>query len=1212
MVLVLLLEPPYSILKSSGTEVDPLPWDATTIKELYEQLVCSEKFSAAYSVACFPNSGKMRSEVHDLSLVDHLVQQPKTPPLLRAHILQWKATLALKSGNRDEWISLSNEAESIFRAEGHHLGALEIEMERLHEDPLASVPYDELKAATIRIRDAFIKRGAWIGAKDCMMNLSTMAIERTDTELISQLNEQYEQIRADCMTKLDWADKEELMLRYWDYQKQHAAKLMATFEELYQVYVNGDMPARGALVAVNLYKLYRDLGDDRNAKLWAERVAEHAKSGPLLQLHLFHPLIRRHENHGTTALPIDEEMAELTNFLRDKTARYAEDIARFERTQILRSIFQVHASYFVRPFHEYKRLSSLCCGAIRSCLPLLPPHDRAIHEAQLLDTEGGVLFLDALQQVPAAQDVLIDAYNTYADAAGILESIGERGLPLSGSYAGIGQAAENLWMSEVVAANWGTVTDPFFLEAFDFYYTSLTIAAECEISPAIQLAIYRLHDLWLRGLNFNIGVHGKEHETSIDAMDETICWLGLGKTMLEAARRDSSTLSKSSAVLGKQSVRATLWGTKLYENAFELAMVLGSPKYLWEWLQDSKARSASDLLALGINIPETLRDEIGKSESSKLLFDEEISLREQLDTADGASLIILHQQLENLRARMALDELADAVLALREGRPTTLEALQTIAQKDAAPASSSALIRSDTRLEKLGLHRAGPTRRVFFVDYGFHKGDAFALVALGADIKFVWLKTTILEIAKWRDHWLTHRSPEPETPGSLEEEDDGPEQYNPRLREGEDAGLSWLSRLAQPLVSFSSPGDLLVLCPSENLHGIPIHAAKISPGNEGEPMCLIERNPVVYTASMTMTEQCMARATSTVPSPLEPARGSTGNTILSAFRYPQEICAMASRISQHFPQPPAMHIGTHLPLSTVQTVLASSKTVLFLGHCSTGTGTGGVADQYLLLADPDPDVFGSKSHLLLRKASESSASPLPASPPPPSPPQHPIQKPPPPQQQDPKPPNMSPSTTRTPTSTETPSPTPETETRFTIPAIFSTPITASLIALIACGSASQAIRTGDEPTGLLTALLCSGANSVVGSLWPVEARAGVAFAEGFLGRLAKLQGRAGDVGGENGDGDRDGRGDGGELGGGIDTGSKKGNGEENGLDGERGPSEANTNKLARLVDLAVVLQETVVELKRSRRMGFSTGNVVDWGAFTLNGAWLLDVLDADV
>jgi hypothetical protein len=159
---------------------------------------------------------------------------------------------------------------------------------------------------------------------------------------------------------------------------------------------------------------------------------------------------------------------------------------------------------------------------------------------------------------------------------------------------------------------------------------------------------------------------------------------------------------------------------------------------------------------------------------------------------------------------------------------------------------------------------------------------------------------------------------------------------------------------------------------------------------------------------------------------------------------------------------------------------------------------------------------------------------------------------------------------------------------FTIEDVFNTPVTASLVTLLACGSAEQEIRTGDEPMGLLTALLCSGANSVVGTMWPVDPRTGVAFAEGFYKRLTRLfTPEEANISG-------------------VRKGVPDG---EAGEEGEGRSEEAHRKRRRRLVDLAVVLQETVVELKRSRRVGFDTANVVDWGAFTLNGAWLLDVLD---
>jgi len=55
--------------------------------------------------------------------------------------------------------------------------------------------------------------------------------------------------------------------------------------------------------------------------------------------------------------------------------------------------------------------------------------------------------------------------------------------------------------------------------------------------------------------------------------------------------------------------------------------------------------------------------------------------------------------------------------------------------------------------------------------------------------------------------------------------------------------------------------------------------------------------------------------------------------------------------------------------------------------------------------------------------------------------------------------------------------------------------------LMACNSATQQISTGDEPLGLITALLCAGASSVAGTLWPVESETARIFAAEFFKQL---------------------------------------------------------------------------------------------------------------
>ncbi|KAK4097191.1 hypothetical protein N658DRAFT_510599 [Parathielavia hyrcaniae] len=1027
LAICLLLNNLQGTLKLGGADVDPQPWDAATVRGLYEELVRSEDFSAAYKVACFPNSGKPISAVHDMSLVDDLLQQPSLPVLVRAEIMQFKGLLARESGDRDGWFSMSGEAGRIFQSQRHRLGTLSIEKERLLSDELTKLSYDELKSATRRIRDEFIQLGNWAGAKECMMALSTMAFRHADEQLFGQLNEEYEQIYAGCMTKIEWANKENVQLQYWGDRGRHVAKLMATNEELYHAYADADMPFFAANIASTLIQVYKTFGDQRNADQWTLRAAGCTGSTDLMPLPLLHPFMRRAQEaaKGIGLLPVGEETVLLSQFLAEMTAR---------------------------------RRSS--------------------------DSVATVLLSEALCHAPASWDLLVDAYNMRAEAAGILQSVRASGVDLWGVYGNMGRAAEFLW-------------------ADYFYRTILVLAAEEGFTPSVQFSITNLHDLWLRALTFRNRTNGRYvagDDVTVLARDQTRSYLRMAKKELDRARRDSSTLSKSAAVMSKMSARATSMATNLYSSAFELAMAIGSPSYLWRWVQDSKARSASDLLALGISVPETLRNAITHSGHTMLLFEEESSIMERLNSAKGTTLVVLRQRLERLRERMEKDELADAILALREARPTTLEALLAVTQTEEEPASSGASVRSSTRIENPDLRRAQPPRRVLFVDYGFHQGKGFIVVTDGNRPNSLWVNVTIQEASRWKEDWLAPRPPD----SVMSPAGAAAERYDPFLRDEEDAALGWLSRLANPLLRFSKAGDLLVLCPSETIHGIPIHAAKLRPeAGTGEPLCLIERNPVVYTASMTITQRCMARATS--PPDATATGNNSSNKILGVYRHPAPIRDMASRISRNLP-PRSLdtHIDTQLDRAVLQDALANSKTVLFFGHCSTGPGSDAT------------NARSPSQHLLLND--------------------NPI---------------------RRPDGNDT---------------AFRTPVHASLVSLVACESADQDIRTGDEPLGLLTALLCSGANSVVGTLWSVEPRVGVAFTEEFYKRLMAPHGsREVDV---------------------------------------RVEGEEERVKRRRMIDLAVVLQETVVELKRSRRQGFNTVNVMDWGAFTLNGAWLLDALDA--
>jgi len=121
------------------------------------------------------------------------------------------------------------------------------------------------------------------------------------------------------------------------------------------------------------------------------------------------------------------------------------------------------------------------------------------------------------------------------------------------------------------------------------------------------------------------------------------------------------------------------------------------------------------------------------------------------------------------------------------------------------------------------------------------------------------------------------------------------------------------------------------------------------------------------------------------------------------------------------------------------------------------------------------------------------------------------------------------------------------------------------IILMACASTAQAITPGDEPLGLVTALLCAGAASVLGTMWPVQSRTARVFAERFVANWDAARcsgGESGDDGGGQEDRNRE----------------RKGGG---------------------WLNLAIAVREAVLDL----REGVRTKEVWHWGGFVLHGSF---------
>jgi len=154
----------------------------------------------------------------------------------------------------------------------------------------------------------------------------------------------------------------------------------------------------------------------------------------------------------------------------------------------------------------------------------------------------------------------------------------------------------------------------------------------------------------------------------------------------------------------------------------------------WNWLQKSKARSISDMLALGINIPHHFRHLIEFDAEVVEMCEKEQSLMQELQAAEEEAVFALRAKVEALRAEMKAKPALQQLLSYREGEPTTVEKLQNIS------------VRTGPK----------PARKIFFVDWFIYMGRyvvGFIVSSTGVDV--FGSNVTTDEIPEWKTQYLT-------------------------------------------------------------------------------------------------------------------------------------------------------------------------------------------------------------------------------------------------------------------------------------------------------------------------------------------------------------------------------------------------------------------------------------------------------------------------
>lgn len=496
------------------------------------------------------------------------------------------------------------------------------------------------------------------------------------------------------------------------------------------------------------------------------------------------------------------------------------------------------------------------------------------------------------------------------------------------------------------------------------------------------------------------------------------CFLKMEK-WADLRRDELSTLRTLDSIRTKQQLSSQKSLRDMYSMSLAACIRLGRFDEAWHWIQKAKARSVSDLLGLGIKIPESLMADLRDNPIAISLLEEETAMQKTISELPGEKRAAFQSEMNVLRQRMEKHDALRKIMGLRKGHATTLSNLQWVFDDKSLPMQN---------------------RSIIFVDWASVPHNKHLFMFVVDDSRhplYFQLDIGITDVENWREaHWVDPDDREE----TLNEEDD------------EESPFRELDGLVAKLQFCSKPGDLFVFSPTTLLHSIPLHALRLPKNHHSglRSILLIERNPVIYCPNITILEQCVRRAQSRLgPSEVSPPA-------IFAVYEPQiqeegyfnsaertAIYQHVDKLGKHLHTTPVC--GNNVTKKSFSEQSTNASLIHFHGHCSFDSSN--VLAQALILGH---DGMAASAN----KPSE----------------------------------NYPYDTGRL---------CPESPTEFSVEDIFDLNLSSPHITLIACDSASQRVSAGDEPFGILTAFLCAGATSVVGTMWPTATREGRAFSETF-------------------------------------------------------------------------------------------------------------------
>ena len=305
---------------------------------------------------------------------------------------------------------------------------------------------------------------------------------------------------------------------------------------------------------------------------------------------------------------------------------------------------------------------------------------------------------------------------------------------------------------------------------------------------------------------------------------------------------------------------------------------------LIDWAQKRKARSVIEVLGAEIIIPQRSLAALGDDETAMGLLRKEAELQTELDSKPSDP-ITLSNQLEDVRKEMRECSSLERVMDLRDGVAITSTQIQALSQS-------------------LGSY-------IVMVDYIYLPSASTAVLN---EILCMIYKNGVLHGSTWVTPDLNYAGLSRWIDNAFFGEDE------PLSTESAGASLSELSPLLTTVVEATEPGDTILLCPTGILFKIPLHAIPVN----NKP--LIERNPIVYTQSLTIFYISIISASSmTADSPADPLAIQALSAAESALPSAPSM-AFAPKINARLLSGPALTKSSFLDAIT------QSSLINFYGH----------------------------------------------------------------------------------------------------------------------------------------------------------------------------------------------------------------------------------------------------------------------------------------